>query len=287
MGNDITFLDTFEDVQKWVLDMQKKENKFIYRGQSNSKWKLNSTFSREEFEKKANGEKEKISDFKYLINCTEKKIAFLKDELGKSIDNFSLFGKMQHYGMPTPLIDFTEDILIALWFSTSIFSKNKKNNNGNLKIFYKELKEEEFKSEVQIEDVKFEKLLFLKFKTNQKFGRSMVQKSVFVFDTLNLNDKFKFVEIKTNLKEKIIKWLNNLGINFNYLFPDEEGVFQSFNFISYEKYFFDWIREYENGDNKKAIKKIKKAIELKPDFAAGYLNWGFSLTKLNKYKEAI
>jgi hypothetical protein len=33
----------------------------------------------------------------------------------------------------------------------------------------------------------------------------MVQKSVFVFDTLNLNDKFKFVEIKTNLKEKIIK----------------------------------------------------------------------------------
>jgi hypothetical protein len=33
----------------------------------------------------------------------------------------------------------------------------------------------------------------------------MVQKSIFVFDTLDLNDEFKFVEIKTNLKEEIIK----------------------------------------------------------------------------------
>jgi hypothetical protein len=48
------------------------------------------------------------------MNYSKKKINFLKNELGNNIDNFSLFGKMQHYGMNTPLLDFTEDILIAL-----------------------------------------------------------------------------------------------------------------------------------------------------------------------------
>jgi hypothetical protein len=33
----------------------------------------------------------------------------------------------------------------------------------------------------------------------------MVQKSVFVFDTLNLNQKFKFIEINPDLKIDIIK----------------------------------------------------------------------------------
>jgi hypothetical protein len=33
----------------------------------------------------------------------------------------------------------------------------------------------------------------------------MVQKSVFVFDTLNLNEQFEFIEINPNLKIKIIK----------------------------------------------------------------------------------
>ena len=285
MKDNSKILNTLEEVQKWVFKMQKEENKIIYRGQGNSEWQLNSTFSREEFQEKIdNDQKKTLNDFKYLINYTEKKIVFLKDELGKDIDNFSLFGKMQHYGRPTPLIDFTEDILIALWFAASSFSKN---NEKNIKIFYKDLNKEEFKSEVKIEDIKFEELLFFKFKTNQKFGRSMVQKSVFLFDTLNLDHKFKFIEIDKKIKLKIIKWLDNLGININYLFPDDEGVFQSFNFLSYEKYFFDGIREFENGNNKKSLKKFKKAIELKPDFAEAYLNWGCILNELGKYEKAM
>jgi hypothetical protein len=101
----------------------------------------------------------------------------------------------------------------------------------------------------------------------------MVQKSVFVFDTLNLDQNFNFVEINGNLKIKIkiIKWLDNLGINIGYLFPDQEGVFESFNFLSYEKYFFDGIKEsYEN--TKEAIENFRIAIEIKYDFVEAYLN---------------
>ena len=195
---------------------------------------------------------------------------------------------MENYQMTTPLIEFSEDILIALWFAASSFYKNKKDSEGNIKIFYKKLdKEEEFKSELKIKDLEFEKLDFFKFKIDKKFERSIVQKSVFVFDTLNLNDQFEFVEIKENLKIEIIKWLDNLGININYLFPKEEAFFQSFNFISYEKYFFDWIREYENGDNKTAIEKIRKAVELKPDYEKAYFNWGITLNRLGKYQSAV
>jgi hypothetical protein len=67
--------------------------------------------------------------------------------------------------------------------------------------------------------------------------------------------------------------LDNLGIDINYLFPDEEGLFEHFNFLSYEKYYFDGIKElYENKNYEKAIDNFKIAIEIKTDFVGAYFN---------------
>jgi tetratricopeptide (TPR) repeat protein len=42
------------------------------------------------------------------------------------------------------------------------------------------------------------------------------------------------------------------------------------------------LNKYED-----AIKKLEKAIELKPDYSDAYLNLGISLNALDKYEDAI
>jgi hypothetical protein len=55
----------------------------------------------------------KIMHFNYIKDYFIAKNKFLREDLEKK-DDLSLLGHMQHYGHPTPLIDFTEDIFVAL-----------------------------------------------------------------------------------------------------------------------------------------------------------------------------
>lgn len=136
MGEEIKKLETLTQVQDWVKEMLTEEDKFIYRGQGDSSWKLQSTFIREE-----NWSEELISSdeigFQLIKKFIEEKIKYSKNELGNiNFSNLSLIGKMQHFGKATPLIDFTEDIFVALWFAISYLPKNTTAPNYS-SIFYK------------------------------------------------------------------------------------------------------------------------------------------------------
>lgn len=80
------------------------KNVLNFRGQSNLDWKLSPVISRLELEK---NEKDIIDRFKI-----DK-----PDEYNSSMNFIDLLGKMQHFGYPTRLIDFTENPLIALYFA--------------------------------------------------------------------------------------------------------------------------------------------------------------------------
>jgi hypothetical protein len=50
-------------------------------------------------------------------------------------------------------------------------------------------------------------------------------------------------------------------------------MFQNFNFLSHEEYFFDGIKElYENKNYEKGIENFKIATEIKIDFMEAYFN---------------
>lgn len=86
-----------------------KDNKFpkenlYFRGHSDIKWILSPLIKRLNLEKHE----------KYIINYFR---IDRPEDYNNSMSYLDILGKMQHYGYPTRLIDFTENPLIALYFA--------------------------------------------------------------------------------------------------------------------------------------------------------------------------
>ncbi|WP_053957616.1 FRG domain-containing protein [Inediibacterium massiliense] len=76
---------------------------FLYRGVTNKEWKLEPSLG---FNNLVFYESRMIFDF----------LELRPDEF-KNMDDFNIIAKMQHYGLPTRLLDFTMNPLIALYFA--------------------------------------------------------------------------------------------------------------------------------------------------------------------------
>ena len=115
-------LSEFIDIISGFGEKLKKNKiyKILYRGMSNEIWEPISSLARNrKFEVNEN---EIIHEFKY--RCPE--------EFFNANSNFEMLANMQHYGLPTRLLDFTENPLVALYFSC----KESKRNNGRVLCFF-------------------------------------------------------------------------------------------------------------------------------------------------------
>lgn len=98
-----------------------KKHDLIYRGVTNAKYKLFSSAQRAFIEK----ELDKITTFDALITGEiQKALEYQNGVLRKYLEGFNIpfdlpvLSFLQHYGAPTPLIDWTYNIEIAMFFST-------------------------------------------------------------------------------------------------------------------------------------------------------------------------
>lgn len=110
----------------------RKPSNYIFRGQSNLflnnkfyEWKLISSFNRSIQFKNL-----RFSSFltqqldKYLFDSYYKENKFVKDYNLENTDLLTKLYLLQHYGIPTCLIDFTKDPLVALYFAMSSLSSH-------------------------------------------------------------------------------------------------------------------------------------------------------------------
>lgn len=128
----------------------------IFRGQSNEAWGLLPKIFRTEYQQE---EKPLIDNYRRRYNISG-------DNYLESIID------MQHYGMPTKLLDWTENILIAIYFAVG----DPFNDNENAKIFIMDSKELNYFDEEIIDKYKkLSNLLLPSFQTDLDYSHEIKQ----------------------------------------------------------------------------------------------------------------
>ena len=120
-------INTKEDVQEFFMSnikeniVEEKTRRFIYRGVTNSRYKIFSSAQRNFAEK----ELVNITTYDNLIAGTIQQALDYQDGLlRKYLQGFNIpfdipvLSFLQHYGAPTPLIDWTYNVEVAAFFAT-------------------------------------------------------------------------------------------------------------------------------------------------------------------------
>lgn len=100
--------------------IQKSRGGIFYRGQSDIEYKLVPSV----FRGRVKGNEQKIY-LKVLAECS--------NEFDRNMRHIDIISKMQHYGVPTRLLDVTTNALVALYFACD--DRNNRNTDGCVYIF--------------------------------------------------------------------------------------------------------------------------------------------------------
>jgi len=224
----------WESYKKWISDATRNNRRFYYRGQSNSSWKLKTTFHR-------NSEPKGISLSHYfgpIMNDINYKMSAFKApvNLQDNAEYGAFLGKLQHHGFPTPLLDWTLSGYVAAYFAFKDASLQPKSTD-RVTVFIFDIEgwtqafganTSFFGSDQFVSD-------FVPYATdNQRMVRQMaVTTSTNVSDIesfmfqkgRNLGRQFLWrYDMPASERMVVMKELNSMGINDMTLFPDFDGL---------------------------------------------------------------
>ena len=216
------------------------------------------------------------------------------------LDELDLLADLQHYGAATCLLDFTRNVLVALWFACQ------KSDAGG-KVFVVNITDEKTFLEIAPADIKDKSIKdILQFNTRLSSGdqtpKSQDEPSLWFWPPAHLNERitaqhslFLFglpssiesqlrpeeIIIESASKEQIrheLKELHNL--HEESLFPDFAGfAYTQRHNAPYDtpdatEYVRRGSQKNQRGQYSKAIESYTKRIELKPDDVLAYYNRG-------------
>lgn len=214
--NNYYLILSYKDYLGKIEDFGKKSNsKIIYRGQT-EEWNLVPSLFRQNYEIEV--EKKLYKNIrKYNLN-----------ELGKKDNFIDELVKMQHYGIPTPLLDWSENPMTALFFSVSgntdkdgyvivsepddIFDFNEKEYEDLSKIL-----DSIYSRDVEIDKVldKLNNKKFINdlisqeknnfFFINPIYGNDRIRSQAGLFSLSLLINQYDFNQIKETLVENMLK----------------------------------------------------------------------------------
>lgn len=130
----------FEEFDLLLGHLYQYDEGFVFRGQANAEWRLETTMERSCPSKLDLGEYASMTE-KYVIDALQSRLHHYvqKDEEPRS--NLGWLSLAQHHGAPTRLLDFTTIPLVALYFAT----RNLKAKSPNFAVWalnFRELNED-------------------------------------------------------------------------------------------------------------------------------------------------
>ena len=299
----------------------KEAGVYVYRGQSNSEWKLQSGAARRILQalgKEKNTDESNIEGFdrSFLLYHENDLIEAAKmngyhREDGRELKDLEVLAKLQHHGAATCLMDFTKNPLFALWFACqaekgngAVFIINSNNPSKIRNLIHDDLKSPfkkilAFKTREKDEkENPYDRPLLWRWGPEGFDPRILRQDSVFLFGPPPMPEvlvKQKII-IDKRAKEKILQKLKSAyNINAESLFKDLSG-FAGVNAYhsplvvvlqDAEQYFIRGNNHFQQGQYEEAIKDYDEAIRLNPEYALAYNNRGTAKSKSGQYEEAI
>ena len=118
-----TFLELFQLILQNKVRDSLGINVSYWRGQADINWQLNSSIVRRILLSHKDIDAQKLDDlifaFEDRLLQRAKHNFYDYDERGRSLCDLELLAKLQHHGAATRLLDFSKNVLIALWFCVS------------------------------------------------------------------------------------------------------------------------------------------------------------------------
>jgi hypothetical protein len=222
--------------KQWIAEATRNNLKYYYRGQSDSKWRLETTFHRS-----AKFKSISLSDyFGSIINDVNYQLAAFESpvNLENSIEYCSLLGKLQHHGFPTPLLDWTLSGYVAAYFAfKNAPLEPEPTDKVTVYIFDIEGWNKAFGSKTNFLGAEHFVSNFVPYATgNQRMVRQMgVTTSTNVVDIEGFimskgaesNQTYLWrYDMPASERTMIMRELNSMGINDMTLFPDFDGLCQ-------------------------------------------------------------
>lgn len=218
-----------------IYQLEKNGEDFFYRGQSNSDWLLTSTLERE-----ING---KIS-----IDEARKKIfsSFFKKLRGNLVDQSllnithtederELWAIGRHYDLKTPYLDWSKSIYVALFMANSEPKKTDEISEYsalfmvNANYFpepYGIMERFWFTPKTDY----YGRITAQKGYLSEYAIRNEIKNRIYRSETNEHKNKVAFkIYIKNDLRSEILNYLKHIGIDYNSMYPDLQGVVKSVN----------------------------------------------------------
>ena len=267
VDNEITNLEQLiKIIYEIEQDIIKSNNGYLFRGQADSDWKLESSWWRDYKESHKNEDEDNKNNI--IIDAFRKMEEQISKKWGYERKALEILGEVQHYNdvhAPTFLIDFTSNIYHALWFAFADNPFNKEYLSKNARIYilkYKILNDDDdtnIKYEMDIENLKDKGINNIyALSPSHIIQRSNAQKSYFICDQLFKKNKniietkvftIKSWKISHKIKKDIIQYLNKKGITAKSIYPDLLGAYKDA---------FAYVKKDKNEKNSYWLSKNKK-----------------------------
>jgi hypothetical protein len=268
----------WSEVLEFVCDFEDKTfmNKVWFRGHSDSSYSLKSGLFREKFDE--------VASYQIIESLNYLNFSNLGSHLHNNLSGWELLFLMQHHGVKTRLLDWTESFAVALFFACADW---KDNNNARIWLFDPTKLNElsiGVSNTTTVDTVGvYEECIYnitilpnnsIAISPPRNNNRITRQRGVFTLQGNNLlsldeefngalikNNGLAYIDLQPDLRIDAQRYLNHCGIDFFSMYPDLEGLAKHVNHQSglVNKNRIDWkVLNLNNDDVKKMFFTGKK-----------------------------